>query len=340
MPENLRELIVDIINRIESATDEGYMYDHYNDYNYEPSQEFYEFIVRIARNMDFNEKTEFIEELESEISNSSYTTFDDTYQWFGKFYTDRDLPQLKTLLVNEHKNLTEALLESYYSRVSSILSANEKEMILPVLAAHNSTRAVELAELLDSTGKRNKSISMLKRLLSREPDVFVDERLCILYLEQLKAEKLEMRDAVTRCMNICPTEIMLRKASELVPKESAACEQILEKRRPEELLKYLESTHRYTDALSLVKKNKDISSERKFTFYKKCKEKFPDEAGKYFRQVINKSLENTGSHSYHTIADALKHLKKVDKVSANELVLHLRQHYKRRGNLMAMISDM
>jgi hypothetical protein len=339
MPKKLGELIVYIIEKVEKATDEGYLYNHYSDYNFEPGEQFYEFIARLTSAMDFNEKTEFIQQLEGAISSSSYSTFDGAYGWLGRGFTDRELPQLKTLLVNEYKDLPEAVVESYYCRVSSILSDNEKEKILDVLTSGNDSRTAELAELLTKNGKRKKSILMLRQVIFRDANEFVDEKLCILYLDQMKAENLDLHDAVRKCMKQCPKESMLRKVTELLPTEAATCEEILEKQRPEELLNYLESMDRAADALLLVKRNNSIWCDRVLTFYKKNKKKFPEEAGRYFSDTINENLKNTGDHYYHTIADALKHLKQIDKGTAHELTLHLRQNYRRRSKLMAMIEN-
>lgn len=339
MPKKLGELIVYIIRKVEKATDEGYLYNHYTDYNFEPGEQFYEFIERLTCAMDFHDKTEFIEQLESVISSSSYSTFHGAYSWLGKGFTDRELPQLKTLLVNEYKYLPEAVVESYYCRVSSILSDNEKEKILDVLDSGNDSRTVELAELLSKNGKRKKSILMLRQAIFRRANEFIDEKLCILYLDQMKAENLDLHDAVRKCMKQCPNESMLRKVTELLPTEVASCEEILEERRPEELLNYLESMERHADALSLIKRNNSIWRGRVLIFYKRNKKKFPEEAGQFFSDTINENLRNTGYHYYHTIADALKHLKQIDKETAHELTLHLRQNYRRRSKLMAMIEN-
>lgn len=339
IPNKVGELIIDIIGKIEKATDEGYLYDDYGDYNFEPSEQFYEFVARIASAMDFNEKKEFIKQLEDAIRDSSYSTFNGAYEWLGKFFNDNELPQLKTVLVYEYQDLAGSVVESYYNRVSLLLSDNEKENVLTVMASMNDSRAVELAELLNHMGKRKKSILMLRKLISKGPVETVDERLCILYLDQMKEEKLELRDAVIQCMNQCPKESMLRKAIELVPPETTLCEEILEKRSPGELLNYLESMERAMDALSLIKRAKNIWPERVFIFYKKNKEKVPHEAAKYFSQLINENLQNTGDYYYHTIADALKHLKQIDKNSAHEFIQHLHQNYQRRRNLMALINN-
>ena len=339
MPRKLGELIVLILGKVEKATDEGYLYDHYRDYHFEPSEQFYQFVAGLANAMDLNEKTEFIEQFEAAIRNSSYTTFHDGYKWLGKCFTDSELPQLKNLLVNEYNDLPEAVVESYYSRVSSMLSDNEKEKVLELLAGRNDSRATELAELLNKTGKRKKSILMLRQLIFGDADALADERLCLLYLDQMQAEELDLRDAVMNCMKQCPTERMLRKVTELLPSERSACEEILETQRPEELLNYLESMGRAVDALSLIKRAKNIWHDRVFTFYKKNKRKFPKEARKYFSDTITENLKNTGDHYYHTIADALNHLKQVDKDCVHEWALHLRQHYKRRIKLMALLEN-
>jgi hypothetical protein len=340
IPKKLGELTLGIIQKVENATDKGYLYDHHGDYDFEPSEQFYEFVAKLAAAMDFSEKIEFIEKLDAAITNSSYSTFDDVYKWLGKYFKDEELPQLKTLLLNEYNDLPDAIVESYYGQVSSMLSDAEKEKILEILVGRNNSWAVELSELLNNTGKRKKSIPLLRHLIFGESDRFVDERLCFQYLDQLKAESLDLHEAALKCMNQCPTAGMLEKIVELLPMEGASCEQILEKKSPNELLNYLESSSRITDAQELVERAKKIWPDRIFTFYKRNKKVLPQKAAQYFRTTINENLKDTGDHYYHTIVDALKHLKQIDDKAASELILHLRQNYKRRSKLMALIDDL
>jgi uncharacterized Zn finger protein len=337
--KKLVDLVFYIIRKVETATDEGYLYNHYSDYHFDPPEQFYEFLARLANVMDFHEKTQFIEQLDAAINKSSYSTFEGIYKWIDKFFKECEVVQLKNLLVNEYNDLPEVIVESYYSKVSSILSDNDKENILDVLAGRDDSRAVELAELLSKNGKPKKSILMLRRLIFGNPNRYVDDALFFLYLDQMKAEKLDLHDAILKCLNQCPNESMLRRVLELLPSAAAVCEAILEKQRPEELLNYLESTNRADDALSLTKRSKVIQHRRVFTFYKKNKKKFPEDAKKYFSQVINENLKNTGDLYYRTIADALNHLKQIDKESVHEMALHLRQNYNRRSRLMTLISE-
>lgn len=339
LSRNIAEFIIYIVEKIEDAIDDGYLYDQYNDYSFEPPEEFYEFITRFVSAISFNEKTDFIKRLEVTISNSSYTTFHDIYGQLRQCFAADELLELKALLISSYKDLPETVVETYYRQVSSTLSGEEKEKILEVLAHRDDSWAIELAELLNGTGRRNKSIPMLRRLISEEAEGLADEKLCFLYLDQMKAEKLDLYEAIMKCMKQCPSANMLRRATELLPSESTACEEILEKQSPEELLNYLESADRTMDGLALIKRNKDIWHDRVFTFYKKNKKTFSAEAEKYFVRTIRENLENTGDQYYYTIADSLKQLKSINKETAHQMILHLRQNYKRRSKLMSIISD-
>ena len=103
-------------------------------------------------------------------------------------------------------------------------------------------------------------------------------------------------------------------------------------------MNYLETFRQNDRCSGFGERNKNIWHDRIFTFYKKIKS-ISRKAGKYFSKAIDENLKNTGDYYYHTIADALKQLKQIDKESVHELRLHLQQHYKRRSKLMMIIKN-
>ena len=339
IPQQLKALVIDIIDKVYKATDDGYLYDHYRDYHYQPSVEFFGFIASIVKAMDFNQKIAFIEELDEKICSTSYYAFEYTYKCLVDFFSGNEVQQLRTFLVSEYKNMSIPLMESYYTLVSAIVSSDEKEILLTVLAGHNDSLAVELGMHLELQGKRLESIEMLRKLISRGDGAISDRRVCLLYLDQIKTQGVIADNDVVICLKKYSDEVVLRKAVEVAPQHGAAFESLLENRNSEQLLNYLESENRDQDALSLVKRSRSISDDRKFTFYKKNKEKFSDDARRFFKAAVSKNLQNTGDHYYRAIADSLKQLKQIDKASADELVLYLHQYYKRRSNLMLMIAE-
>jgi uncharacterized Zn finger protein len=93
----LEVLIFEIIAKIDQAFDEGYLYDHYNDMNYEPSDELIEFITNYVKCLDYTGKIAFILKLQTILNEQSYTTFDCLKSLTENVFTDDDLPLLKNM---------------------------------------------------------------------------------------------------------------------------------------------------------------------------------------------------------------------------------------------------
>ncbi len=340
LPNELGELIIHIIEKVDHAFDEGYLYDDYNDYNFEPPETFYSFVTNYARALSFRQKTEFLEELDEAVGQSSYSTFSGVYKTIGNVFDNEDLPHLKALLTSDYEVLSYGLTETYYQLVAGLLSPDERKKILSVLKDGNSLWLCELAELLIHEGRRKESIAVLEKWLAKNKDKLIeDEKVYFLYLDLLKAEDLDLRETARESIMRSPTRAMLEKIASLLPLEIAVYETQLEKKNAEGLLDYLEDSGRLQDALDLIKRNKNIWGDRVFGFYKKNKKHFPAEAVKYFSKTIDENLQHTGDHYYHAITDALQQLKKIDVNLADKLKTDIRLQYKRRSKLMSMISD-
>ena len=336
--KELAELIIYIIEEVENAFEEGYLYDHYNDYSFEPSEQFYSFIANYISVLDFKQKTEFIVKLGDIINGSSYSTFSDFNSIIEKAFNKDDLPLLKNMLMSNYQSLPYALIENYYQCVAGSMSIEERKIILTVLKEGECSWVIELAELLNSEGKQKESIAIIKQWLSKNAQSFPEEEIYFLYLDLLKQENIDLQQVAKNSITRCPSESMLKKIATLLPSETHVFEKFLEKENPQNLLDYLENSGRLKDALDLTKRNKHIWEDRIFSFYKKNKEEFPQEAENYFCSVIDKNLQNTGDHHYYAIADSLQHLKKINSEITHRLVLDIRLNYKRRSKLMSIMS--
>lgn len=336
--KELGELILYIIEEVENAFDEGYLYDDYGDYQFEPPEALYSFIVNYANALNLKQKTEFLKKIDGIVDQSSYSTFYGLYQLFERIFNEEDLPYLKNMLMDSYKDQPYQLVENYYHCVVGLLSNDERKKILSVLKEGGSSRIIELVELLNLEGKRKDGIEVLKQWLSVNAKGLIEENIYFLYLDLLKAENLNLQNVAKQSITRCPTCSMLQKIATLLPGEISVHEGILERENPEELLDYLEHSGRLSEGLDLVKRNKNILEDRVFNFYKKNKKRFPHDAGEYFCKMIDKNLQNTGDHYYHAIADALQQIKKINPRHADKLTSDIRLNYKRRSKLMSIIS--
>ncbi len=340
LKEDLRFLIIDIIKKVDNAFDEGYLYDQYNDYNFEPSEEFDKFIVNYVCVLNYKEKTEFLSDLNAAIGSSSYDTFHTLYHLTEKVFTEQDLPLLKTMLINDYKAMSPDLVENYYRKVAKLLSSEERKSVLSVLKDRDSSWIVELTELIRSEGKGKEAITVLKKWLSTNSTNFMEEDVYFLYLDLLKEENFNLQDAAKESISRCPTSAMVQKIASLLPEEITIYEKILEQKNVDDLLDYLETSGRLQECLALIKRKKTLDESNVYSFFKKNKKEFPEEAGKYFCEVIDKNLKETGDRFYHTIAKALEELKKINPTQASELLFDIKLNYKRRSKLMSIIAKL
>jgi hypothetical protein len=339
LKSDVEGLLLYIISEVDNAFYEGFLYDDYNDYNYEPSEEFNGFVTNFVKSLNYEEKTDFLTKLDTALKEQSYDTFESLQQLSETVFTEDDLPALKDMLVSGYKKMSHNLIENYYERVHTLLTEQEKEVILNEIQNNNSKWIIELASLYDSRNLVLKAIDAIKVWLTANNGFGVDE-VYTLYLDLLAKAGLSLSDAAKEAITHCPTCSTLQKIASLMSEGMSKYELILEQKALEQLLDYLEITNRLPEALELIKRSKNIWHTRVFDFFKKHKKIFPSEAEKFFTEAINMNLEYAGDSYYHAIADNIQQLKQVNSSLAAEYLADIRLNYKRRRNLISILSKL
>jgi hypothetical protein len=332
-------LLLYIISEVDNAFDEGYLYDHYNDDNYEPSEEFIGFVTKFVKCLDYEEKTAFLTKLDTVLKEQSYDTFGSLQQLSEAVFTEDDLPTLKDMLVSGYKKMSHNLIENYYERVRNLLTEQEKEVILAEIQNNNSKWIIELAGLYDSRNLVIKATDGIKEWLNVNNGFGVDE-VYTLYLDLLAKAGLSLSEAAKEAITQCSTCSMLQKIASLISEGMSDYELTLEQKAAGQLLDYLEITDRLPEAMALIKRSKNIWHTRVFDFFKKHKKIFPSEAEIFFTNAINKNLEFAGDSYYHAIGDNIQQLKQVNSSLAAEYLADIRLNYKRRRNLISILSKL
>ena len=330
-------LLFFIIDEVDNAFDEGYLYDHYNDYNYEPSVEFNEFVANYIKCLASDEKTTFLTKLDALIDEKSYDTFGNFQQISETVFTESDLPLLKNTLVSDYKKISHQLIGHYFERVRHLLSLKEKEIILSEVQNESPKWLIELVKLYDSQNEIKKAIEVIKDWLpiyngSDKQEVYT------LYLDMLKKAGGNLTIAAKEAITNCPTCSMLQKISAIVNVDQIIFETILEHKDPGQLLNYLVTNERLSEALALIKRSKSIWDNQVNDFFKKHKSKFVPDAEKYFSERINKNLESAGDSYYHAVSDTIQQLRQINRSLADEYLKDIRLNYNRRRNLISILS--
>ena len=332
-------LLLYIISEVDNAFDEGYLYDHYNDDNYEPSEEFNGFVTTFVKSLNYEEKTVFLTKLDTVLKEQSYDTFGSLQQLSGTVFTEDDLPALKDMLVSGYKKISHHLIENYYERVRNLLTEQEKEIILTEIQNNSSKWIIELAGLYDFRSQTIKATDAIKVWLTANNRFGVDE-VYTLYLDLLAKAGLSLSEAAKEAITHCSTCSMLQKIASVVSEGMSDYELTLEQKASGQLLDYLEITNRLSEAMALIKRSKNIWHTRVFDFFKKHKKIFPLEAEKFFTDAITKNLEFAGDNYYHAIGDNIQQLKQVNSSLAAEYLADIRLNYKRRRNLISILSKL
>ncbi len=341
LQKEIEELLFHIMEEIESAFDNGYLYEDYNDYNYEASTVFKNFVTGYVSSLSNDEKTAFLANLDVALNEQSYDTFGVLRDVANSAFSDDDLPHLKKVLMGDYQDISQELAGKYYDRVSGSLSYDEKAAVLSVLMGHSSKRTIELATLYDAHGNLPKAIDTLKTwLVANQGSYYHNEDVYSLYLDLLKKGNYDLFEAAAEAIVNSPTNTMLSKAISVTGGGSIRYEQLLEQKNAGEMLRYLEKTNRLSEALALIKRKNNIYEDQVYEFFRTHKLVFPGDASEYFCKVIDKNLQGTGDRYYEAIADAIRQLMKADLAKANEYLNSIRTNYQRRRNLIAILRNL
>ena len=338
LQQELSKLIFYIIQAVNDAFDEGYLYEDYSNAFFEEPEEFHRLVENYTRSLPYAEKVSFLEELDSILNNGSYSTFDSLAKLGQEVFSENDLPALKALLLKDFQELSPSLAEQYYTLVRALLTDPEKERLLLYLKDRNLRNWLpELIELYRGQGREEDAISAIRNSLPALDKWQNHENIFFLYLDLLHSRNMALDTACAQAIEHCPRSSMLEKIATVGGGKTERFEQMLEQKNPAELLDFLEKKGRLAEALGLLKRSKNIWDERRYRFFKAHKKEFPEEAMQYFFEVLDEHLRHTGNSHYQVIAETLEEVLQLEPGRAKELAADIRANYYRRRNLMDLI---
>ena len=341
LDKEIEELLFYIIKRVDNALEDGYLYDDYGDENYDASMRFEEFLVRYVSSLSSNRKTAILAKLDALLeAQMAYAAFDCLRDVAKSVFAEADLPFLKKVLLSDYRNISRKLAGYYYDHVTGFLSYDEKTDVLSVLMESNDVRAIELAALHDAHGNLSKATETMHAWIEKNKDSYCcREDAWSFYLDLLMKGNHDLSDIAADAIINRSTARMLSKIISLTDSDPARYELLLENRDAGELLRYLQQKE-LPEALALIKRKKDkIYDNHILEFFKTHKLLFPEEAATCFGEVIEKNLQDTGNRYYEAIADAVRHLEKVNRAKADKYVSYIRTNYKRRRNLIDLLNQ-
>jgi hypothetical protein len=336
LPDEIWNLLLNIINEIDKLTDDGYLYDHYSDRCFE-GDSLSEFILSFVKTLPFDKKLLRIQELLEFEKSSSYSTFN-FQKLANSIYNPEDLPELKRYYLSELTNNTSTNNDSYYPALRPILSDDEKEFVLLRIKDSSTDFLYELAQLYISQNKYKEALSTLGQFVKSNQDTEkITSNIFKLYIELLAHQKLPLRETCQLALRKYLYHIdMLVFVINNDPQNKTEYEEFIKAKSLNVYFDFLVSEKRLEEANLLAVSGK-IMSNSVYVFYCKYKAKFVDEACKCFLEIIQINLKDAGDRYYRKIDEALEQLSAIDGALAKENVARIRAEYKRRTNLMALL---
>jgi hypothetical protein len=339
LKSEISSLLLYIIDKVDEATQQGYLCNDYNDGLYEPSDVINEFITNFIKILNFREKIEFFRKLDATLNELSFDSFEYLQLQYESAFIESELPLLKDWLIKGYKVMSHSIIENYYKRVSHLLTIEEKEAILCEIQNNDSKWLIELVELYVAKNMVLKAIESIKVWLGIRTR-FGQDDVYNLYLDLLTKAGLDLSESATKAITDCPHSSMLEKIASMGSENIKNYEAILEQQLPDQFLNYLENADRLQESMELIKRSNRIGDSRIFDFYKNHKMIFPSEAKDYFISGIKENMRFTGNSYYQNIADNIKQLKQIDLLLASQILADIRLNYKRRSNLIYILSDL
>jgi len=335
--EEIGELILFIIDNVENAFDEGYLYvDSYYGDDYFESETFCSFVTGYIKQLSFKQKTDYLFRLDEALNSMSYDTFENIALSYGEFFSDKEYPLMKEFVLNSMESVPDSYLSRLFNYLEPGLTVSEKEKLLLKMKAYSDHYVVDLAEMFIQQERYYEAYEIMKEYMIGGTG-FAGDKAMELYLELSVKLNYDLDESTRIAITRCPDATMLKKIKEITSGSGIEYEDILKSKDTEELLKYYEKENRLQDAVSLIKESGEIWDTTLFEFFKRNKKSVPSEAEGYFVSRINENLGNTGESYYARIAETLSQLKQINPSLAGELIKDIRLNYKRRTKLMAML---
>ncbi len=331
------ELFVSIMEKVDSAFDEGYLYvDDYYGEGYFESTDFNQLVIGYTSHLPIDQKIKYLKKLDDVLMQMSYNTFEEIAVLMPSSISPIESSQLCDYLLTNEEVLSDSLLSRLYNNIEKQLADNQKERLLLKLSGINQNHFISLIKLLIGQSKYSEAYKHIEQYLDKS-NGYVNEEILNYYLDLCIKTNGNINSVARKIIDIKPDKAILLKVRSYNLQDISYFEQVLKKRNPHDLLSYYEGENRLQEALSLIKNNL-FYDDMVFQFYKKHKKLFKKEAEAYFLKRIDENLENAGNSNYARIAETISQLRQINQEVANELLTDIRINYKRRKNLIQMLN--
>lgn len=337
--ERIAKLLLQIINEIDDAFNEGYLYiDNYYEEDFYESAKFNSYVIAFAQKLPFEDKFSFIQELNKSIDLLDHNTFEDIARNYNDCFSVEEIASLASYVLSSDQHVDLSLTAKIYGFIDSSLEEKDNEKLLRALSLDGSQEhLILLIELLISQKRLEEALDSLNQFLNKQKG-FIDNKIIELFLSLTNELKTDNVKAGWIALEHNPLERNLSLIKSYGITDTSAFEELLRNNNPEELLSFYEKEKRFSEALRLISDKNRFYDEVVFLFFKRNKKHLKEKAEEYFLKRIDENLTSTGDSFYSRLAETVSQIKQINTKLAKEIVADLRVNYKRRTKLMGMLN--
>lgn len=338
IPEQIGDLIIQIMLDVNRAMDEGYLYiDNYYEEEYFESDDIDNFILQYIKSLEFNKKLNYLNALDKVFLQMNYSIFEAIPEQFDKCFNETEINDLSLFILKNAKVLNTGLLSSLFPLVKDRLKPEDLEYLLEIMNKVTSFHFHELIQVKLNREKYKEAFMLLDEYLDNE-NSFAKAELIRDYLKLALQLNVDYATSAMKALKVHPTHHILLMIKKLKPIDTEEFEQYLQDKNLRELIIFLEKEQRIDEAYALV--HKRGSRECLFDFLKKHKKRYPEKAEKVFLARIDDNLKSAGESFYYAIVHTLKELRQINPSLTREVVEDIKVNYKRRRNLMTLLEKL
>jgi len=318
-PEMVFNAVFDLAKKISELSDNGFLFSdsYYDEYNYFDYDTFSVKILKLINRIS-----------DDAVQANIIVDFANLFESSDYFYFDYNLIEIKdkSILIGACDEITSL---SFYDYMKDVFDFDQS---LAYLKRFPEDKVViQKVALFEAYGKREEAIKYLETLLLQKFTVAYAEYL--IKLKKISQERLSQ--LVSEAI-----ESSEYTAYDFVAAHIGECQEIeklekqMKQQRPHWYYEYLAKHKRVEEMYKMLKR----VPHEKADFFSKYKKRYPDEAIRFYNEVISDELAYTGDVHYTTIADALSHLQVLlPKDVFDTKVNQLKTEYKRRRNFIKIL---
>lgn len=337
---DIKEFIIEIIERIDNLQDEWYLYDDYYDWCFE-GIEFSSFLIKLISTFSSIAKIDIIMSLLELIPNMSYSTISISEHDILEILSVED----RTIFKWKIKDISN-LSPFFYSIIHDILTDEEKIKILSSQYEKMDDMTLDLAQVYITKKDIEKAKEILDRKLKNaNSDVFQTWSLEI-YEQRVKitVDNEEKLNLLKKMIANNPFEFSLTRALQYINNDNnkIELEEILASKSISDYANYLEHYNRPDEVIEIIKSwklKRETFWFSQFDFFSKYGNLYKIDAIKYYQEYIKSNSMDTKDYHYDNIVNAIEEIRKIDIETFKKECDYIRNNFSRRRNLIEKLNS-